>query len=229
MLGCRVLSLVENDHGVTQRSASHEGEGGYLNDMFLHHLLQLHLRQHVLQRVVQRLQIWVYLILHITRQESQLLTSLYGRTREDDLLRRLLLQSLYGKCDGEVGLSRTGRSYGKHHVVLLVGIDEPLLVLRACLDRSPRHGIAYDTLRHLVLRTMSLHDVQDVLLVQRIKPQHVLAQFLGTLLEGSHLLLVTQDADDIVSCHDAQLWIQSPQHLQMPVPCPVEHDRVNIL
>ena len=209
----RVLGLVEDDHRVAQRTASHEGQRRYLDHVFLHHVLQLHLWQHILQRVVERLQIRVDLVLHVTRQEAQLLTSLYGRAAQDDLLGRLVFQGLHGQRYREIGLSRACRTYGEDHIVVVVGFYQPLLILCARLDGASRHRIDDDSLRNLVLGAFSLDDVQDILLPEGVEAQHVLAYPLDVLLKRRHLLLVAEYADDIVASHDAQLRIQRPDHL----------------
>ena len=157
--GCGILRLVQNDYGVTQRAPTHKGQRSYLDDVLLHHILQLHLWQHILQSVVERLQIGVYLFLHVARQETELLASLHSRAREDNLLRRLILQCFHGQGYRQVGLTCTGRSHGKHHVVLLVGIDELLLVLAASLDGAARHGVAHHVVGDIVGSATTFHNV----------------------------------------------------------------------
>ena len=48
-----VLCLIEYHYSIAECSASHKGEWCYLNDVLLHHVLQLHLWQHVFQCVVE--------------------------------------------------------------------------------------------------------------------------------------------------------------------------------
>jgi hypothetical protein len=57
----------------------------------------------------------------------------------------------------------------------------------------------------------------------------MLSHALCALLEGSHLFLVAQYSDDIVTGHDAQLGIQGSHHLQMLISYSVEHHRVDVL
>ena len=118
---------------------------------------------------------------------------------------------------------------GKHHIVIVIGIYQCLLVLRPCLDRSSCHRIADDTVRYFVLGTVSFHDIEDILCLQCIEFQHVLPYFLGTLFKCRHLFLIAKHSDHIVSCHNAKFRKQRPHHLQMCVSCSIEHHRINIL
>ena len=154
------------------------------------------------------MQVWVYLILHVARQEAQFLASLDGRARQDDFLGGFLFQSFDGQRNGQVGLTRSGRSYGKHHVVVVIGVYQPLLVFATGLDGASRHGVAYHTVGHVVLGAIALNDVQDVLFAQAVEFQHVLSYLLGVFFKGSHLFLVAQNAYHVVAGHDAQLGIQ---------------------
>ena len=76
---------------------------------------------------------------------------------------------------------------------------------------------------------MPLDDIQYVFLLQRIKSQYVLTYFLSTLFERGHLLLVTQYADDVISCNYTQFRVQRTHHLQMGIPRTIENHGVNIL
>ena len=64
-----VLRLIEDNDGIGERSAAHESQGRNLNNTFLHLLLQFSLGNHVLQRIVERLQIGVDFLLHISGQK----------------------------------------------------------------------------------------------------------------------------------------------------------------
>lgn len=79
---CRggVLRLVKYHHCIIKRAATHKGQRRYLNDIGVHVLLQFGCRNHLLQRVIQGLQVGVNLVLHVTRQETKFLTSLNSGT-----------------------------------------------------------------------------------------------------------------------------------------------------
>ena len=65
-----VLRLIEDNNGIGKRSAAHESQGRNLNNAFFHILLQFGLRNHILQRIIKRLQIGVDLLLHIPGQKA---------------------------------------------------------------------------------------------------------------------------------------------------------------
>ena len=91
LLGGRVLRFIQNDDGIVQCASAHKGEGGNLDDVQLHILFQLGGRYHVLQGVIEWLQIRVYLVLHVAGQETELFSGFYGRAAEDDFLYLLIL------------------------------------------------------------------------------------------------------------------------------------------
>ena len=124
----RVLRLIEDDHRLTQRPSAHERERRNLNRPFLHVLGQLSRRNHVLQRIVQRLQVRVDLLFHVSRQESQFLARLYRRTGQDDTLHLPVLQRPHRQRNRRVGLTATRRTDRKEQVVVLVRLDQRLLV-----------------------------------------------------------------------------------------------------
>ena len=82
------------------------------------------------------------------------------------------------------------RSYGEHHVVLLVGLYQPLLILRARLDGTARHRVAHYAVGHLTSPVTPFHDVEDFFFLQGIEAHDMLTEFLGCLLKGRHLFLV---------------------------------------
>ena len=63
-----------------------KASGGNLDDIQLHVFLQLGSRNHVLQGIVQRLQVRIDFILHVARQETQFLARFHGRAAQDDFL-----------------------------------------------------------------------------------------------------------------------------------------------
>ena len=70
---------------------------------------------------------------------------------------------------------------------------------------------------------------KDILLFDSIEFQDMTPHRLDVLLERSHLLLVTQHADNIVSSHYAQLRKERPNHLQMIIADTIEHNGIYIL
>ena len=82
----RILRLVQNDESVVERTAAHISQRRDLHGPLLDVFLQLGGRNHIVERIVQRLQIGIELLLHVARQETQLLARFDGRTRQDDPL-----------------------------------------------------------------------------------------------------------------------------------------------
>ena len=130
MLG-GVLRLVEDDDGVAQRAAAHEGQRGDLDHVVLHVFAQAGRGDHLLEGVVEGLEIGVELVFHLAGQEAEFLAGLYGGSAEDDLAHLLVLQCAHGQGDGDEGLARSGGPDGEGEVVLLEAIDEQLLIGRA--------------------------------------------------------------------------------------------------
>ena len=148
-----VLRLVEDDEGVVQRAAAHVGQRRDLHGAVLQEFLELRGRDHVVQRVVQRLQVGIELLLHVAGQESQLLARLDGRAREDDAPHLPLLQGADGQRNGRVGLARTGGPHGEQQVVLAV--DDHVLIDRSVV----RHDAARETLVDDLRRDVPVFEV----------------------------------------------------------------------
>ena len=81
-----VLGFVEDDAGPVQGAAPHIGEGGNLNRAVSDEFLEPAGRDHVLQGVVQGLEIRVQLVLEVSGQEAQALAGLHRGAGEDDAL-----------------------------------------------------------------------------------------------------------------------------------------------
>ena len=84
LLGRRVLRFVEDDERVVQRSAAHERERRDLDHVALDEPLDAFDVQHVVERVVQRPQVRIHLLLQVAGQEAELLAGLDRGAREDD-------------------------------------------------------------------------------------------------------------------------------------------------
>src|SRR5215212_545704 len=86
LLAGGVLRLVENDEGIVERAAAHEGQRRDLDDALGDELLGALDVHHVVQRVVERPEVGVDLLLHRPGEEAELLAGLDGGTGEDDAL-----------------------------------------------------------------------------------------------------------------------------------------------
>src|SRR5512144_2352520 len=78
-----VLCLIENDHGVRERAAAHEGKRSDLDHAGGEAALDPLRRQHIVKRIVERAQIRIDLLAHVARQEAEALAGLDGGTRQD--------------------------------------------------------------------------------------------------------------------------------------------------
>ena len=86
LVACGVLCLVKDDKGVVERASPHVGEGGDLYDVRFQVFFQFFGRNHVCQRVIERLQVGVHLFFHVSGQESEAFSCLNGRTAQHDAL-----------------------------------------------------------------------------------------------------------------------------------------------
>ena len=56
----------------------------------------------------------------------------------------------------------------------------------------------------------------------------MLAHQFYLLFERGHLLVVSQHAYHVVTCHDAEFWEECLEHLQVTIANPIEHYGVDI-
>ena len=96
----RILGLVQDYHRIVQGSTTHKSQGYDFDHVIYHkpfHLLEFH---HVVKGVKKRAKVRIYLGLEVSRQESQPLAGLDGRTGEDDPFGRPPLQKARGDGNG---------------------------------------------------------------------------------------------------------------------------------
>ena len=136
LLGGRVLRFVEDDERVVQRAPAHERDRRDLDGAALEQPLGLLDVHHVVERVVERTQVRVHLLLQIAGQEAELLAGFDRRPRQDDAADLLGEQVADGLRHREIGLAGAGGADAEHDVVLLDGVEIAALVGR--LRRDPR-------------------------------------------------------------------------------------------
>ena len=140
LLGRGVLGLVQDHEGVVERAPSHVGERCHLDAAGLHEPrngLGVH---HVVQRVVERAQVRVDLVVERSGQEPQPLPRLDRGPREDDPVDLLGLQRAHGLGHGQVGLAGARGADAEHHGVLVDRVHVGLLVHRLGADGAPARG-----------------------------------------------------------------------------------------
>ncbi len=139
MLARGVLGLVDDDEAVVQRAAAHEREGRDLDLPLFEVARDLLGAQHVVQRVEERAQVRIDLGHEVTREESEALTGLDGRAREEDALHPALGQGGGGHGDRQERLAGAGRADPERDRVLADRLDVCALAgrLRCHAHRPP--------------------------------------------------------------------------------------------
>jgi hypothetical protein len=112
-----VLRLVEDDEGVGQRAAAHEGDRRDLDLARCDAPLDLLGGQAVVERVVDRAEIGIDLLLHVAGQEAEPLARLDRGARQDQPLDAAGDQLRHRLRHGEIGLAGARRPEREDHVV----------------------------------------------------------------------------------------------------------------
>src|SRR5688572_3566960 len=134
--GRGVLRLVQDDEGIGEGAAAHEGERRDLDlagGQALHHLVARH---HVVQRVVEWTQIRVDLFLEVAGQEAEALARLDRWPRQDDAIDRSLRQHRDRDRDRQIGLAGTGGADAEHQLLVVQHADVFRLRRRAWRDQA---------------------------------------------------------------------------------------------
>ena len=118
-----ILRLVQDDVGIVERAAAHEGQRGDFTGFVLQIRQQLGHRHHVAERIVERLEVGVELVAEVAGQEAEVFTRLHRRTGEDDTLHLLVLQGTHRQGHRGIGLARPCRTDGKHHIIVFQTLD----------------------------------------------------------------------------------------------------------
>ena len=144
-----VLGFVQNDEAVVQGAAAHIGQRRNLNGAALLIFLEGLRPQHIVQRVIQRPQVGVYLVLQVAGQEAQPFPRFHRRAGEDNAVHRALPEGGYGGGDRQIGLAGTGGADADGDGVLHDGLHVVLLTHGFGLDGLSLGGDADNVLRHL--------------------------------------------------------------------------------
>ena len=109
LLRC-VLRFVQNDKAVVERAAAHISERGHLDAAALHVFLVGFRAEHVKQRVIERAQVRINLLLQIARQKAQLFACLHGGAGEDDAVHLVRAEGRDGHGHGKISFAGAGRA-----------------------------------------------------------------------------------------------------------------------
>ncbi len=144
-----VLGFVQNDEAVVQGAATHIGQRRDLDGAALLIFLEGLRPQHIIQRVIQRPEIGVYLILQIAGQKAQPLPCFHSRTGQDNAVHRALPEGGHGGSNRQIGLAGTRGADADGDGVLHDGLHVVLLTYGLGLDGLSLGGDAHHILRHL--------------------------------------------------------------------------------
>ena len=171
LLGGGVLGLVEDDEGVVQRAAAHEGQRGHLDRAALDEGGGLLVVDHVEERVVERAQVRVHLLGDVAGQEAEPLARLHRRAGEHDALHSPLHEVGHRHGHGQVGLAGAGRADAEDDVVVPDGLHVATLTHVLGRDDAVAGGDVDGVAEHLARRLPLRHQLGglvDVLQVERV-------------------------------------------------------------
>ena len=123
--GGGVLALVQNDAGIGQRAAPHEGQRRDFYIAPLHAFGDLARRHHVVQRVIKRPEVGVHLVAHVAGQKTQLLPGLDRGPGQNNPVDGTVDQPFRRLGHGEIGLAGARRPFTEHQFVV---VDRPKVV-----------------------------------------------------------------------------------------------------
>ena len=226
LLAGGVLRLVEDDEAVVERAAAHVRQRRDL-DVTALKILRVGVRaEHLEERVVQRAQVGVDLVLQVAGQKAQPLARLNRRAREDDAVDALGAKRRDCLRHGEVSLAGAGRADAERDRVLLNGIQ-----IRALTERLGLDGLALGRDAHHIARKLLnfllpalAHETEDVahVLLADLLALGCERQQTGDGLFGiEHVLGLTGDVDLLVAVGHAhvvfgldhpQVLVKRPEH-----------------
>ena len=176
--------------------------GDDLDDVVRHHPRQPLGVHHVVERVEQRTQVRIDLLLERAGQKAEALAGLDRGARQDDAADLLVEERAHRERHRQVGLSGTGGPDGEHDVVRADHVDIALLggsLRRDRLagprrdDRLAEHGA--DRLLCTVVALEQAHRANDVVGGQRLAVERQLVELLERGLRGLGRDLVALDRD----------------------------------
>src|SRR5579859_541803 len=112
-----VLRFVENDEGVVERAAAHEGERRDFDDSLFDEGFEFVGVEHFVKRVVKRTHVWIDFFLERAGKEAELFAGFNGGPRENDAVHLFGEERADGHGDGEIGFARAARADAEDHVV----------------------------------------------------------------------------------------------------------------
>ncbi len=177
----RVLRLIQDDEGAVQRTPAHVGERGHLDDAEVEEAADLLVGEEVVERVVERPQVGIDLLLHVAREEPEILAGLHGGPDEENPLHLPRLERVHRGRDGEVGLPGSSRTDREHDVVFLErgdvsGLPQRLDTDRALVEREEDRALVELHRRVSIALVVDSDEIVDVVLLQNGAFPHELGQ-----------------------------------------------------
>ncbi len=123
LLAGGVLGLVEDDEGVVQGAAAHEGQRRHLDIAAGQPFDHLVAGQHVVERVVERPEIGIDLLADVAGQEAEPLAGLDRGTRQDDAVDLAGLQQRHRRRHRQVCLAGARGAKAENQFVGPHGVD----------------------------------------------------------------------------------------------------------
>ena len=87
-----------------------------------------------MQRVIERTEVGVDLLFHVTRQEAEPLPCFHGRAGEDNAVDLARLQHRHGLGDGQIGFAGAGGADTEDHLMARQHLHIAHLAGTSCLD-----------------------------------------------------------------------------------------------
>ena len=123
-----VLGFVQNDEGIVERAAAHEGQRRNFDDAFFEKTFEFVGFEEVVERVVKRAHVGINFFLQRAGKKSEAFAGFDGGTRENDAIHLLREQRGDGHGHGEIRFASAAGADGENHVVGFESFDVALLV-----------------------------------------------------------------------------------------------------
>ncbi len=190
----------------------------YFDDALVQVFCQAGGGYHLLERIVERLQVGVELFAQVAGQEAEVLARFHRRAREDDAAHLAFLERLHGEGHGGVGLAGTGGADGEDHVACLNGLHQLLLVGGAGLHTQACIAVH----EHIGLFTCfaafgAAHDVVEHLAGQLVVAGHMCHELIEPLLEADDLAGGSGGLHRIAPGHQVELGEEAADQAQVAV------------
>ncbi len=212
-----VVSFVEHDNCIVKRTATHKCKRCNLYYLRIHILLELGSRNHVFEGVVERLEIRVDFVFHISGKETEFLTGLYGRTRKNNFACLAVFEGTHRQCDGYICLAGAGRTECKSQVVVLESLHEVVLMLIARLNGLAVHAENNHAVALFYLRSIAFDYINNHILAKGVVTLYVCCKLMNFRFEIGSLTLLANDAEHRTTRRYAQLGIQILDKLHIGV------------